>query len=179
MPAQKVPTRFKHARAKFFVLKDDGKRRIKSWHLSYPSVCAVRPVCGGFFVGHGAATDPWELYRVLKRFFQCGPEVGRLLTLIRETGFDYRMHPDYLVSVLHELLGSLLFYRDGRMIYERVGAVRLLLDEKRVHEWNLDERLEGMHCKEEEDAKWRSFALAHRSQMGLRHLTTRQEEALV
>jgi hypothetical protein len=41
------------------------------------------------------------------------------------------MHPDYPISVFHELLGSLLFHRDGRMIYQRMEVVRLLLMEKR------------------------------------------------
>ncbi|GFF24210.1 hypothetical protein IFM61606_09063 [Aspergillus udagawae] len=130
--------------------------------------------------------DPWELYRVLQRFLQCGlpnathapadadiltealelnvrtrtgipenllgppnitiedrkfgiprtkrrgsPEIGRLLTLIRETRVDCKMRPDYPISVFHELLGSLLFHRDGRMIYKRRGVVRLLLDGER------------------------------------------------
>ncbi|GFF49954.1 hypothetical protein IFM58399_08685 [Aspergillus lentulus] len=222
MPTQKFPTRFKHARAKFYVLKDDGTRPIESWYFKYRSVSG------------GALRDCWDLYRVLQRFLQCGPpnathapadahilietleldvrtrtgipenllgppnittedrrfviprtqrprstEIGRLLDLIKETGVDYKMHPDYLVCVLHELLQLLLFYHDGRMIYERVGVLRLLLDGGRVHEWNLDECLKGMYCKEEEHAKWRRFALAHRSQIGFRHLTTRHEEALV
>ncbi|EAW16678.1 uncharacterized protein NFIA_060340 [Aspergillus fischeri NRRL 181] len=190
MPTQQFPTRFKRARAKFYVLKDDGTRPIESWYFRYRSVSG------------GALTDCWDFYGVLQRFLQCGPpdatnvpadahilietleldvrtrtgipgnllgppnittedrtfvlprtqrprppEIGRLLSLIKETGVDYKMHPDYLVCVLHELLQLLLFYRDGRKIYERVGVLRLLLDGDRVHEWNLDECLEGMYFR--------------------------------
>jgi hypothetical protein len=103
----------------------------------------------------------------------------KLLSLRKETGVDYKMHPDYLVAYFYDLFQLLLFYPGGRVIYERVGVVRLLLDGRRLHDWNLDERLREMGSQDEQDAQWRNAVLAHRSQMGFQHLTTCHEEALV
>jgi hypothetical protein len=216
MPTQKIPSRIKHACAKFYVLKDEGKRPLECWYFPYRSV-------------GGALKNPLALSRILQRFLQSGPPSAthaptdahilidmldldvrsrtgipenllgppniptedkfewpriesfskRLMSLRKETRVDYKMHPDYLAAYLYDLFRMLLFYRDGKIIYERVGVLRLLLDGRRVHEWNLDECLERMDCKERELAQWRDSVLALRSQIGFRHLTTRDEEALV
>ncbi|RHZ65426.1 hypothetical protein CDV55_106987 [Aspergillus turcosus] len=77
----------------------------------------------------------------------------RLMSLREETGIDYKMHPDYLAAYLYDLFQKLLFYPAGRVILERVAVVRLLLDGRRLYQWNLDERLEEMRSRDGEHAR--------------------------
>ncbi|KAL3456004.1 hypothetical protein BJX64DRAFT_271414 [Aspergillus heterothallicus] len=76
--------------------------------------------------------------------------IGRLKTFSAESGVRYTMHPDFLVLLLRELVGLLVCVQNGRVVFERVGAIRLLLDGKCVCFWDLSEYSDNMFCSDED-----------------------------
>ncbi|KAF7114609.1 hypothetical protein CNMCM5793_009254 [Aspergillus hiratsukae] len=142
MPTPKIPTRFEHVHTKFYVVKNDGTRRVDLWHNRYRW-------------GDGGPVGGWDLYRILELFLQCGPVdpihaptdahilIGTLdLDVCTRTGIpenllgppnlpteDTFVWPrigslNYLTAYLYDLFKKLLFYPEGRVIFERVGVVR-------------------------------------------------------
>ncbi|KAJ0415400.1 hypothetical protein BJY00DRAFT_293531 [Aspergillus carlsbadensis] len=74
------------------------------------------------------------------------------------------MHPDFLVLLLRELVALLLSVPRGRVVFERVGAMNLLLDGRHVCEWDLSKYLENMRPSGYEHELWKGRAIAHRKE---------------
>jgi hypothetical protein len=70
------------------------------------------------------------------------------------------MHPDFLVLLLRQLLE----YTGGRTLFERVGAIRLLLDGKYVCEWDLDKCLDTMAPDGGDHEIWKKRTIMRRKE---------------
>lgn len=73
-------------------------------------------------------------------------QIWELIRLRRDTGVEFMLHPEYLVAFLWSLIEALLnmdldMAPYGRLFYERVGTIRLLLDGEVQEAWDLGERL--------------------------------------
>jgi hypothetical protein len=67
--------------------------------------------------------------------------IGRLKTSQKQAGVKYRMHPDYLVPLLYQLIHLLLSSPAGRTLNERIGVIKLSLEGRELYEWKLTEHL--------------------------------------
>ncbi|KAL2784136.1 hypothetical protein BJX66DRAFT_317218 [Aspergillus keveii] len=77
-----------------------------------------------------------------------------------ESGIRYSMHPDFLVLLLRQLLE----YTGRRTLFERVGAIRLLLDGKYVCEWDLDKCLDAMAPDGGDHEIWKKRTIMRRKE---------------